>query len=85
MAVDTIMMVLERIACNIGFVFLLGGGILLFGAIAALVILLVCDLWICASNRFRNICKAESLIREYRRHREKFLKWLEKEVKNEDH
>lgn len=84
MAVDTIMMVLERVACNVGFVFLLGGGILLFGTIAALAILLVCDLWICASNRFRDICKAESLIHEYRRNREKFLEWLEMEKKKED-
>lgn len=34
--------------------------------------------WIAASNRFRDICKTESLIHEYRRNREKFLEWLAK-------
>lgn len=33
--------------------------------------------WIAASNRFRDICKAESLIFEYRREREEYLWWKE--------
>lgn len=33
--------------------------------------------WIAASSRFRDICKAESLIFEYRREREEYLWWKE--------
>ena len=33
--------------------------------------------WIAASNRFRDICKAESLIFEYRRERKEYLWWKE--------
>ena len=32
---------------------------------------------IAASNRFRDICKAESLIFEYRRERKEYLWWKE--------
>lgn len=33
-------------------------------------------IWIAASNRFRDICKAESLIFEYRKYRTQFMAWL---------
>lgn len=33
--------------------------------------------WIAASNRFRDICKAESLIFEYRKERKEYLWWKE--------
>lgn len=32
--------------------------------------------WVAFSNRFRDICKAESLIFEYRKYREQFLEWV---------
>ena len=52
------------------------------GALLALMILFsigygLCCAWIAFSNRFRDVCKAESLIFEYRKNREKFLEWKE--------
>ena len=84
MTIDRIMTILEQVARNVGFELMVVGGLLLFGVLVALSARIMCELWIGVSNRFRDICKAESLIHEYRRNREKFLKWLEKEVKNED-
>ena len=84
MTADTIMTILEQVARNIGFAFMLVGGLLLFGAMVTLGIRLMCELWAGVSLRFRNICKAESLIIEYRKNREKFLEWLEMEKKKED-
>lgn len=33
--------------------------------------------WVLFSNQFRAICKAESMIFEYRKYREQFLAWME--------
>ena len=33
------------------------------------------SIWIAASNKFRDICRAESLIFEYRRERDAYLQW----------
>lgn len=33
------------------------------------------SIWIAASNKFRDICRAESLIFEYRRERDAYLRW----------
>jgi len=52
----------------------LGGGLLcLF--ILGLFLRLVCAVWIAFSDRFRDICKAESLIFEYRKNRHEFMVW----------
>lgn len=50
------------------------------GAIFALGILsilgwIVCEIWIAVSDRFRSVCKAESLIFEYRKNRSEFMAW----------
>lgn len=37
---------------------------------------LVCCAWAAFSNKFRAVCKAESLIFEYRKYHEQFLAWL---------
>lgn len=55
------------------------GGTACAFALMCLAVYAACIAWICASNRFRDVCKAESLIHEYRRNREKFLQWLEAE------
>ena len=53
----------------------LGGGMLTL-AILALLVNIVCNLWIDASNQFRKICQAESMIFEYRKNRNDFMYWL---------
>lgn len=84
MTIDRIMTILEQVARNVGFALMVVGGLLLFGVLVALSARIMCELWIGVSNRFRDICKAESLIHEYRRNREKFIKWLEMEGENDD-
>lgn len=44
--------------------------------IATSVLSCVCCAWADFSNKFRSVCKAESLIYEYRKYREQFLAWL---------
>ena len=39
---------------------------------------LVALLWISACNKWRAICRAESLIFEYRKNRKDFLRWMSK-------
>ena len=67
----------------IGEVFLYAGGTILvlfvlslFGQVAGIA-------WIVASNKWRDICKAESLIHEYRRNRKDYMKWKELQANTE--
>lgn len=53
----------------------LGGGLLCI-AIVGFFGWLACCAWGDLSNKFRAVCKAESLIYEYRKYREQFLAWL---------
>lgn len=53
----------------------LGGGLLCL-AIVGFLCWLVCCAWAAFSDRFRAICKAESLIFEYRKYHEQFMAWL---------
>mgnify|MGYP000328619046 CR=1 FL=1 len=71
-------MEMERVMLVTGKAIIIGGGAILASLLLAGLFLLMCEAWILASNRFRDICKAESLIHEYRRNREKFLEWLAK-------
>ena len=52
----------------------LGGGLLAL-AVLALLVNAACVLFIKASCRFRNICKAESMIFEYKKNRNDFMYW----------
>lgn len=52
----------------------LGGGFLCM-CILGLLLHLVCVIWIAFSDKFRDICKAESLIFEYRKNRHEFMVW----------
>lgn len=54
------------------------GGLMLLVIISLLVLWVFLSVWIAVSNRFRDVCRAESLIFEYRKNREAFLVWLEK-------
>lgn len=77
------MIALNKFALWLGTSFVVIGGTSLAFALMSLAFYAACMAYIHASNRFRDICKAESLIHEYRRNREKFLQWLEAEGKNE--
>ena len=69
---------IDTLALSIGHTFMVIGGTFLVIFLIAAIASIACFAWIHASNRFRDICKAESLIHEYRRNREKFLEWLAK-------
>lgn len=69
---------MEKVAFWIGEVFLVFGGTFLLGFVLAVLFKLMCEAWVVASNRFRAICKAESLILEYRKNRDEFLRWRSK-------
>ena len=69
---------INTLSLSIGYTFMVIGGTFLSIFLIATIASIACFAWIHASNRFRDICKAESLIHEYRRNREKFLEWLAK-------
>lgn len=66
-------------AQGLGMTLMVFGGILIAAVILLLLGLFVGIAWIAFSDNFRAICKAESLIFEYRKNREKFLEWKVKE------
>ena len=70
-AVDSVMM-------NIGAFFTIAGGIIMMLFFVGMVGYLVALLWISACNKWRAICRAESLIFEYRKNRKDFLRWMSK-------
>lgn len=51
--------------------------------ILGLLLYLACALWINASNMFRKIMHAESLIYEYKKNREEYLLWKKDVCKKE--
>lgn len=66
---DNVYLFVGKLICG------MGGGLLAL-AILALLLIVACYLWIDASERFRDICKAESMIFEYRKNRNDFMYWL---------
>lgn len=66
---------LTEIACVIGAVFMIVGAAVVAAGLIGLMCEWLAAIWIDASNRWRNICKAESLIHEYRRERENYMRW----------
>ncbi len=63
------------ICTAIGELFCVIGGVSLALLVLGLLASFVCTVWIDTSNKFRRICKAESLIFEYRENRDKYLEW----------
>lgn len=53
---------------------IIGGSIMVLGALVFMSCI-VTWMWQKASNEFRAICKAESLIFEYKKEREEYLRW----------
>lgn len=67
---------MDAVFRNIGIIVCgLGGGLLCL-AIVGFLGWLVCCAWAAFSDKFRAVCKAESLIFEYRRYHEQFMEWL---------
>lgn len=56
------------------------GGFLFALILSGFLAYLAVSIWVAFSNKFRNVCKAESLIFEYRKERNEYLKWR-KEIK----
>ena len=67
---------MDKVAFLVGEIFLIFGGTFLLCCALAVLLKLMCEAWVAFSNRFRDICKAESLIFEYRKYREQFLEWM---------
>lgn len=67
---------MENIYRSVGVIVCGLGGTLLCIAIVGLCAELVSCAWVAFSDNFRAICKAESLIFEYKKHRKRFLEWL---------
>lgn len=74
---DNIYLFIGRLLCGIG------GGMLALTILGGLT-LIACELWIYVSERLRDICKAESMIFEYRKNRIDFMYWkyMQKEEDN---
>ena len=67
---------MDAVFRNIGIIVCgLGGGLLCITLVGFLG-WVVCCAWAAFSDRFRAICKAESLIFEYRKYHEQFMAWL---------
>lgn len=66
---------IDNLMMNIGAFFLIVGGTLLLGIVCVLLVWILGCLWISASDTWRAICKAESLIFEYRKNRNEYLRW----------
>jgi hypothetical protein len=68
---------MAEIAYKLGEIFMIFGGVLATTGCLFLLGFMVESAWILFSDTFRAICKAESLIFEYRKNRDAFLKWRE--------
>ena len=66
---DNVYLVIGQFFCGLG-------GSLLMVALIGFIVDLACMAWIEASNKFRAICRAESMIFEYQKHRNDFMYWL---------
>ena len=66
----------------LGEMFLCVGGALLAIFVLSLLGQVAVIAWIAASNKWRNILKAESLIYEYRKNRKEYLLWREQKQKD---
>lgn len=60
---------------TIGTLFCVIGGFLLLLGVLVFMGCIVTWIWQQASNEFRAVCKAESLIFEYKKEREEYLRW----------
>lgn len=66
---------IERVTLCVGEWVLIVGGCLFSLILIATLVQIVFKAWISVNNNFRGICKAESMIHEYRIDRDKYIKW----------
>ena len=69
------MELIDNVMLNTGALVLVVGGCLLIAAVVGLAALLVANIWIAASNKWRRILRTESLIYEYKQNRDEFMRW----------
>ena len=74
----------DSVMVNIGAAFMLIGGAALVAIVLALAVYAAGMAWIAASNKWRDILRAESLIYEYRMNREAYIEWRRKANKTRD-
>lgn len=75
---------IDSMMMNIGAAFMLIGGVALVAIVLGLAVYSAGLAWIAASNKWRDILRAESLIYEYRMNREAYIEWREKANKAQD-
>lgn len=66
---------IDTVMVNIGAAFMIAGGVALVAVVLGLVIHAAAWVWVSASNKWRDILRAESLIYEYRMNRDSYIKW----------
>lgn len=66
---------MTELAEGLGSGLMIVGGWLILTAILGFLSWLACEAWAGFSNRFRDVCRAESLIHEYRLHKLEFMEW----------
>nr|DAK62602.1 MAG TPA: hypothetical protein [Caudoviricetes sp.] len=69
---------INALSLSIGYALMAIGGFALFVIMSAFFIEIACELWVLANTKLRAVWKAESLVYEYNKNREKFLEWLAK-------
>lgn len=75
---------IDSVMVNIGAVFMLIGGVALVAIVLGLAVYAAALAWIAASNKWRDILRAESLIYEYRMNRKSYIEWRGKANKAQD-
>ena len=75
---------IDSVMMNIGAAFMLIGGVALVAIVLGLAVYAAGLAWVAASNKWRDILRAESLIYEYRMNREAYIKWRGKANKAQD-
>lgn len=75
---------IDSVMVNIGAAVMLIGGVALAAIVLGLAVYAAGLAWIAASNKWRDILRAESLIYEYHMNREAYIEWREKANKAQD-
>lgn len=66
---------IDNVMVNIGAAFMIVGGAALVAVVLGLAIYFAGWAWVAASDKWRDILRAESLIYEYRMNRDAYIKW----------
>jgi hypothetical protein len=75
---------IDNVMVNIGAAFMLIGGVALVAIVLGLAVYAAGLAWVAASNKWRAILRAESLIYEYRMNREAYIEWRKNANKTRD-